>query len=291
MLYYRRKILLSCIAAFDDRGIDAIKLQTILFLLCQQQNPAFDFVPFHYGCYSFQAAKDLQILENHYKSISQKENNFFINQVLNHQLRNQEQRLVDELCNDFKRKSIAETVNYVYDKFPYFAINSQWTMTSKQKQRTIRTKKEIAKKTQTCLFTLGYEGKSIDSYLNQLICNNVKLLYDVRRKPLSMKYGFCKNQLKKYCSSLGILYEHSPELGIDAEKRQSLRTLANYKMIFDEYRQDLAAKKRNLYNILALLQQHHRIALTCFEKTPEECHRHCISDYLVDNYAVPCQHL
>ncbi len=60
------------------------------------------------------------------------------------------------------------------------------------------------------VFTIGYEGISLEIYLNKLVKNNIKLLVDVRKNPLSMKYGFSKTLLKRFCESLGIKYIHIP---------------------------------------------------------------------------------
>ncbi|WP_322789506.1 DUF488 domain-containing protein [Bartonella elizabethae] len=55
-------------------------------------------------------------------------------------------------------------------------------------------------------FTIGYEGKSLDHYLNCLIENNVKTLCDVRKNPISRKHCFSKRQLEKAISNIGIKY-------------------------------------------------------------------------------------
>ncbi len=58
-MYYRRKILLALLEAFDDR-LEKISLQKLLMLLSKlQQKPDFHFVPYKYGCFSFQANTDL----------------------------------------------------------------------------------------------------------------------------------------------------------------------------------------------------------------------------------------
>lgn len=62
------------------------------------------------------------------------------------------------------------------------------------------------------LFTIGYEGSSLDGYLNRLIKNNVRTLIDLRRNPLSRKYGFSKKTLAETVKKLGIDYVHIPEL-------------------------------------------------------------------------------
>ncbi|WP_348602891.1 DUF488 family protein [Bartonella tribocorum] len=49
-----------------------------------------------------------------------------------------------------------------------------------------------AKDEKFCFFTIGYEGKSLENYLNCLLENNIKILCDVRKNPISRKYGFSK---------------------------------------------------------------------------------------------------
>ena len=88
------------------------------------------------------------------------------------------------------------------------------------------------KGTKTIMFTIGYEGISLEEYLVRLIKNDVKVLVDVRNNPLSMKYGFSKSQLKKYCASLGIKYAHFPEVGIQSDQRQELNSQNDYNKLF-----------------------------------------------------------
>jgi len=124
------------------------------------------------------------------------------------------------------------------------------------------------------LFTIGYEGISLEEYLVRLLKNDVKVLVDVRNNPLSMKYGFSKSQLKKYCASLGIEYVHIPEVGIQSDQRQELNTQSDYDKLFADYRKNNLPKTRPYQNeILKLLEQYKRIALTCFEANICQCHR------------------
>ena len=63
MLYYREKIILSLLEEFDNT-LGKTQLQKYLFLFTRlQQQPAYDFVPYNYGCFSFQANKDLEHLQ------------------------------------------------------------------------------------------------------------------------------------------------------------------------------------------------------------------------------------
>ena len=129
------------------------------------------------------------------------------------------------------------------------------------------------------LFTIGYEGDSIDGYLDRLIRNNVKLLCDVRRNPLSRKAGFSRQQLASYCARVNIEYRHLPELGIPSHRRQELKTLADYEALFAVYRrEDLPTMQPAIVQLGELLKEFERVALTCFEKEHHCCHRHCVAE-------------
>ena len=137
------------------------------------------------------------------------------------------------------------------------------------------------KQEEKCLFTIGYEGRSIDEYLNILIKNNIKILCDVRKNPLSRKYGFSKNSLQKTTKNLGIEYLHIPELGIPSDLRKNLNTKQDYKTLFSFYENKVLPEQKNALNkIFKIFNTKKRIALTCFEAESSMCHRNCISSAL-----------
>ena len=131
------------------------------------------------------------------------------------------------------------------------------------------------------LLTIGYESKCLETYLNQLLRASVTVLCDVRRNPLSRKYGFSKSTLRNACESLGIRYEHLPELGIPSSERRELKTQADYDALFDDYERDsLPHQTESLATIRSWIKQGERVALTCFELHPHQCHRHCVAEAL-----------
>jgi uncharacterized protein (DUF488 family) len=131
------------------------------------------------------------------------------------------------------------------------------------------------------LATIGYEGRSLERYLNILLLDGVTLLCDVRRNPLSRKFGFTKRALAAACKALDIRYEHLPELGIPSAERRDLRTQADYEALFARYeREQLPAQGAALAQIKHWIDSGERVALTCYERHPIQCHRHCVSDAL-----------
>lgn len=120
---------------------------------------------------------------------------------------------------------------------------------------------------------------------------DVRLLCDVRKNPLSRKFGFSKGILGRLLPKLGIQYLHIPELGVQSELRKELNTPDDYLRLFNVYRETLPQKEESLRLLETLFEQHERIALTCFEKEPHSCHRHCISDYLANKNNIRIVHI
>lgn len=278
-MYYRRKILFAILEVFGG-SLSHTKLQKILFLVTRKQNEkSFDFVPYKFGSFSFQANQDLNTLTKkglisnqvHKKTsdwvLENNDNYFKI-------LKKEDQAAIKQTAKEVEGLSQKELIRYTYQKYPFFAINSQIVGELLNAQEFNKVKAQRKTTDELAFFTIGYEGISLEKYLNKLIINNVKLLCDVRKNPLSMKYGFSKNQLKNACESIGINYVHIPELGINSEKRTDLNTMNDYMKLFDEYEKTtLVQNKNQLYKILDLTREYQRIAITCFEKEPCMCHR------------------
>jgi len=93
------------------------------------------------------------------------------------------------------------------------------------------------------VFTVGYEGLTIDSFLNKLISNNVTVAVDVRNNPQSMKYGFSRKSFKQYIENAGMKYIHIPELGIPSAMRKGLGESVSHKTLFKNYGGKLLPKQ------------------------------------------------
>jgi len=146
--------------------------------------------------------------------------------------------------------------------------------------KTENSKIALFLKNNCVLFTIGYESISFESYANRLLENNIRLLCDVRKNPFSRKFGFSKNIMSNLLQKIGIEYQHIPALGIVSAARKDLTTKADYSQLFMDYQSSLPQQKEALKQLTDLLKNYRRIAITCFEKEHQMCHRHCISDYL-----------
>ena len=279
MMYYRRKILLALIETFGGR-MCPISLQKALFLFTREQDKedrVYSFVPYRYGCFSFNANHDISVLEKtgflccHDKEISLTDSgNYAADIDLFDSAR------LQDIYDRYKDYTDDDFIDYTYKAFPYYAINSEiaYRHLNEEQMAVVRQKDHRKTFTNHTLFTIGYEGLSLEDYLNRLLIHGVRTLCDVRKNAYSQKYGFSKAQLQPACDGVGIKYIHIPELGIESSQRQELHSQADYDLLFDRYRKTVLARSdEQLDRIVRLIDADERVALTCFEKDVEQCHR------------------
>lgn len=287
-IYKRQQFLLSFLRELDE-PLSAIEFQKLLFLYLVKNNLShYDFVPYRYGSYSMQAAEDISTLQ----AMGWLKNTNERIQYAGNDISDKTSFLFGELdksiSDQLPKARGNRLVKLVYEQYPYFAINSEIanSIMGAEGAAKIDAIRDQFKMTKQMLFTIGYEGLSVEHYLNFLIQNGIHVLCDVRNNPLSRKFGFSKRSLQKYLGNIGIEYVHIPELGIISEKRNCLTTSDDYQNLFVEYKSSLSNKRKYLEMLFQLLEKKNRIALTCFEHDPSHCHRHVIRDYLEKTYHV-----
>jgi len=287
-VYKRQQFLLSFLKELNE-PLAVTDFQKLLFLyLTKNSLSYYDFVPYLYGSYSMQAGEDINTLRamgwltdtNGKISFALDEKSAETNFLF--------EGLGDSLPDQLPKVRGNGLMKLVYEQYPYFAIKSQTanSIVDAEGKARINSVKEQLKNARQTLFTIGYEGITVERYLNILITNNVCVLCDVRNNPLSRKFGFSKNNLQKYLGNIGIEYVHVPELGISSEKRNNLNSDEDYQNLFDNYEASLSGRLEHLEYLHRLLVSRGRIALTCFEHDPSHCHRHVIRDFLTTNYNV-----
>lgn len=290
--YHRQRFILGLLELAGGR-LSKMDIQKLLFLSQQETEcQYYDFVPYHYGCYSFQAQSDIELLESR-GWLHTEGNDIQLLEKSTVGMANDELNRASLFVKKYKDYRGTELVRYVYERYPYYAIHSKIAknILDKHSYEAVIHAGEKLKSKAMELFTIGYEGLSFEKYMNLLICNDVRLLCDVRRNPLSRKFGFSKGSLSHLLPKLGIEYIHMPELGIASESRNNLETESDYEQLFEVYKKSLIEKKESLGKLNVLLDQHTRIALTCFEKHHDSCHRHCISEYMEDAKGIKASHL
>ncbi|MDR2148145.1 MAG: DUF488 domain-containing protein [Tannerella sp.] len=279
-----------------DGQIDKISFQKLLFLFTKCQTKAgYDFIPYHYGCYSYSANADLTAMVS--KGILSETTSHFTKVDTTDYiktLKETDRKLLQETKSRYGKMTTDALMKHTYLYFPYWAINSKKAKELLSPEQLEKVSNSRPKGNKTILYTIGYEGISLEEYLNRLLKNDIKILVDVRCNPLSMKYGFSKSQLQRYCGNLGIQYVHFPEVGIQSEQRQKLNTQADYDKLFAVYRQNNLTKTTDTQEkILNLLKENKRIALTCFEVNINQCHRKHLAEAIesLPNFEYEVKHI
>lgn len=292
MLYERQKNLLALLNALGGEvgGLDFQKL-LLLYCLEVEESPSYEFVPYKFGGFSFTSYADKRCLIG--KGLLDNENRTWkltpagkvvpitvsILTAMNRFVKRHEGLRGDAL--------VAE----VYRRHPYHAIRSE--IAEQLLAGDTASLKAIAaarpSKGNPGLCTIGYEGRTLEGFLNVLIQDEVTVLCDVRKNPMSRKYGFSKSTLQKSCEGVGIRYEHLPELGIASENRRGLKNRKDYDTLFDAYTHKSLPKQLKVLNkIMSWIERDERVALTCYERLPEQCHRTCVAMELERRFGKVC---
>lgn len=289
MLFERQKCLLALVDALGG-DVGALDFQKLLLLYCREvePTPSYEFVPYKFGGFSFTSyANKRRLIEQ----------GLLANEERCWQL-TPEGRAAARVpsatrvrMDHFARRNASlrgdALVGETYRRQPYYAIRSEIAdrVLAGDKLALLAIDAARPSASRPGLCTIGYEGRSLECYLNRLIQDGVTLLCDVRRNAFSRKYGFSKGTLSKACEGVGIRYEHLPQLGIASEERRELKTQADYDALFDAYkRESLPQQAEALAKIRAWVQAGERVALTCFEAQPNQCHRHCVAEALAHQY-------
>ena len=128
------------------------------------------------------------------------------------------------------------------------------------------------------LFTIGYEGIDQRQFLSWLQGHNIDVVADVRNLPLSRKKGFSKTALSSLLEENNIEYINFRELGAPKELRSFLIETKDYKKFFEKYKNSISRNLDHVDAILELVNEGKKVALLCYEKDPETCHRKIVAN-------------
>lgn len=271
-----------------------LDFQKLLFLYTKEceKEPSYDFVPYKFGGFSFTSYADKRRMMEA-GLLVQDDQQWELTETGREAARKYavQPLVVAGFCRRYKALRGTALIAEQYLKFPYYATRSEILANvlsdPESRERVARARPPKAR---PGLATIGYQGRSLEAYLNLLLENSVTVLCDVRRNPLSRKYGFSKSTLSKACEGIGIRYEHLPELGIDSEERRDLKTQADYDALFACYeRHDLPKQGRSLKKIRDWIENGERVALTCFEAQACQCHRHSVAKAIEQMKGAPVE--
>lgn len=131
------------------------------------------------------------------------------------------------------------------------------------------------------LYTIGYEGRSLEDLIAGLAAAGIGMVLDVRDAPFSRKPGFSKQPLAEALAAAGIGYVHLPGLGNPKQGREAARGGDT-----ETYRRELfgrlagATGRRDLARA-AEIAERTPACLLCFEADPAHCHRSLVAQEIV----------
>lgn len=287
MLFNRQKQLLALLHAL---GGTAAKLDFQKLLFLYSQDPAsgnpYDFVPYKYGAFSFTSYADRRKLVER-GLLADDEQSWTLTDAGRDVIGRTADMHVSAFARQFRDLRGNDLVALTYRRYPYTATRSEIARRILAGDHEALQRIEAARTSAggTAVQTVGYEGHTLESYLNVLLQAGVTLLCDVRRNPISRKFGFSKKALTRGCEGVGVKYEHLPELGIDSSQRRGLDTQTDYDALFEDYEQSsLPTQTVALEAIKQWVKAGERVALTCYEHLPQQCHRHCVADALAQRF-------
>ncbi len=210
-MYYRRKLLLALLEIFDG-NLGNTDCEKLLFKFCQLTGKNhYDFFPYQYGPFSFVSYYDkrrltelglLEVADDFQLSVTQHSyladlklgDRVTLARLKSMGIRGQS--LIRKIYREYPQfASRSKIVNDLLDENEVKIIQSYWNFDNSP-----------------AVFTIGYEGLTIDAFLYKLITRNIMAVVDVRNNPQSMKYGFSKKSFREYIEKAGMKYIHIPDL-------------------------------------------------------------------------------
>jgi len=286
MIYQRQKVLLALLREAPNETASRTQLVKWLFLLKEEENidryvNFYSFFPYKYGPFSFLAYREIAQLER-FGWVKSSSNSFRYTapkkESTELDLPSSIMHSVKRIIEDYGKLPQQHLLKYIYDKYPWYASRSE----IKQPSSPVHSPA-----TQPAIYSLGYEGLSIDGFLDVLLMAGIQGVIDSRNNPISRKYGFSKNTLKDRCSDVGIKYYQFSQIGIPSKVRKQIQ---DRQTLWYFYAKQILVKNPIALESIADICMSDPSVLICFEKNPEDCHRHMIARELSIMTNLPVVH-
>ncbi|MBN1262353.1 MAG: DUF488 domain-containing protein [Anaerolineae bacterium] len=130
------------------------------------------------------------------------------------------------------------------------------------------------------MYTIGYQGKSLETFITQLQSAGVDAVIDIRLRNTSHLAGYTKRDTLAFLlqEGFGIAYEHYLELAPTAEILDTYKTVQTWDAYEAHFIPLLKARASEDLG-RTLLSRYQAPCLLCAEPTPEQCHRRLVAEY------------
>jgi len=137
------------------------------------------------------------------------------------------------------------------------------------------------------IYTVGYEGRTLEDFLSDLRKAGVRLVADVREAPISRKKGFSKSALSDALQGAGIGYRHMRALGCPKPIRDRHKEDGDWDRYTRSFMEHLRQQEPAIEDLVSLTQAQ-PTALLCYEADFNRCHRTYVAQAVAErsNYSV-----
>ncbi|THF83639.1 DUF488 domain-containing protein [Deinococcus sp. KSM4-11] len=126
------------------------------------------------------------------------------------------------------------------------------------------------------LHTIGYEDTPLDAFLSTLTASGISVVVDTRERAQSRRRGYSKTALGNALHEQGIAYRHLRALGTPPAVRKAYKLDKDFAALKAAYTLHLATQGDALDELGSLAAREH-VALLCYERHADECHRSLIA--------------
>lgn len=283
----RQRAVLSLIAA--EGVLPATRLQKYIFLLRQEtflraDLTFYEFLPYKFGPYSFAAHRETEALRT-YGYIER--NALRITRLGTAEAERTDPSTagaVSSLASEYRKRPLRRVLQEIYARYPWYASNTEL----RYLLPAARPKPRIAR---PAVYTIGYQTRSIDGFLDSLLRAGIRRIMDVRANPVSRKYGFARSTLASLAGKLGLAYNHLPGLGISSALRRDVHGPSGFRELFDYYERHILVNQADAAGRAADMMVAGPSALLCMEKDPLACHRSRLASRLARATRLEIVHL
>ena len=267
-----RKRLLLRLAHLAGGKISRLRLMKLTFLIAQNPDmPAalkYGFVPYHHGPFSFALYRDWRTLATTGFTFGDGEDGgpFRITEA-GQKLASQEPtgsaELIDVVHEQWTNTTTDALIDDIYGRHPWFSHRSE---------RDGGRHKRATPSAEPAVYTVGYQGLSIDAFLNLLLERGITQLVDTRFTPASRVYEYHASTLRNLCERVGIGFQPEPMLGVPKNTRERFFQARNHRQFKRDYSEILRAQRDRVIAISDLMTRT-PAAVMCYERDVSNCHR------------------
>lgn len=190
--------------------------------------------------------------------------------------KNEDKHLLDEFLATNQTKSELELLKLAVAMKPFYGIHlsdDTLSLLDNHIRSEIAAIQQNIKSDPRSLYTIGYEKISLDAFILFLLIKGIQTVIDVRATTISRRREFSKKSLEEVLIKARIRYLSIPELGIPSEIRNNILENGDHQDLLLWYSTYVTPKSHEYAKQVDDILKQGSIALMCYEKDPNECHR------------------